>query len=275
MSIFGDIAKTFSPKSKAPTLDALERLERDAAAAVEAARKAYEALEAGRVAAILGGDAARTEHRAKLTTARDDVTDSEAAHAAVRDRLDAARVEAAERGRREAYDRAAAVQRAASDAILHEYTPARDTLLRLQRLAAEADELVAIANRDLPVGAEPLSRETEGPIRDRPGQNREIVSSTIVELWVGEGGGPVADQRAVVSRDGRSGHITIQTGYGSHAVPVHRQTFEKRRVRPWAPPIFGERLGDLHIPPLRPDAPPASAEMEELEPITPPALAAE
>lgn len=275
MSIFGDIAKTFSPKSKAPTLDALERLERDAAAAVEAARKAYEALEAKRPEAILAGDEARLAHRSAMTAAKDDLSDAEAAHAAVVARLEQAKVEAVEKGRQEAYARAAAAQRAAADAILADYSTARDTLLRLQRLVAEADAAAEPVNAALPSGAAPLPRECESLVRDRPGQEREVISSEVVELWTGEGGAPVADQASVRSRDGRSGSITVSTGFGPHGLPVRKQAFERRRVRPWIGATYGARLADLELPPLCPEAPPAAGEVEELEPVAPPAVAAE
>lgn len=275
MSIFDTIAKTFGPKAKAPTIDTLERLEHDAAAAVTAARSALEVLEAGRTEAVLSGDAARAEYRAKLAAARDDVVELEAALEAVKGRLEQARVEAEEKGRMEAYTRAKAAQQAAADAVLAKYEEAAGVLRSLAKQVAEADAAVEAANRDLPGGVERLLQESEALVRDIPGQPREVVRTDIVELWCGSGGAPVDDQRAVVSRDGRTGHVTIATGFGSHAVPVHRQTFEKRRVRPWTGPLYGERLRDLNLPPLRSNALPAAAEVEELEPIAQPAVAAE
>ncbi|MDI4656020.1 hypothetical protein [Xanthobacter autotrophicus] len=273
MSIFNDIARAFGPKAaKAPSITALEKLEAEASAAVEAERGRLEGLEAKRPEALLGGDEARLAHRSQLNTARADLEDAEAARTAVRERLEAARLEEAEKARRAAYSKADAAQRTAQTELLAKYPIVIGELLRLRELVADAERLREIANGDLPEGASPLP-ETES-VRDLPGQPRSVVSSEIEELWVGEGGAPV-DQAAVRSRDGRTGHVTVQTGFGSHAIPVTRQTFEKRRVRPWQAPIYGERLSDLSIPPLRPEAPPAVSEVEELIPITPPAEAAE
>lgn len=274
MTIFETLAKTFGPKAKAPTVEALERAEREAEAAVTAARAALEALEGERVTAVVQGDAARTTFRAKLTTSRDDLEDAETALLAVRDRLEAARVEAAEKGRREVYTRAAAVQRAAADAMLAEYSVARDAILRLQRLVADADAAVEVANRDLPDGAERLLPEAEMLVRDAPGQAQEVVSRERVTMWVGAGGAPV-DQSQVRSPNGRTGHMTVETGFGPHAIPVHIQEFERLVVKPWSGATYGARLRDLDLPPLRPEAPPAPAEVEKLEPISATADAAE
>ncbi|MBN8916339.1 MAG: hypothetical protein J0I31_12160 [Rhizobiales bacterium] len=274
MNIYDTLTRAFGPKAaKSPTVPALEKLLADTEKAVDAARARLNGLEGQRADMIFAGEEARLAHRSAIGTARDDLMDAETALFAVRDRLETARLEAAEKGKREAYARAQAAQRAAADAVLADYTPAREALLRLQRLVAEADELVVAVNRDLPAGAEPLEREAEALVRDIPGTAEAVVAAGVVKRWVGEGGAPV-DEAVVQTRDGRTGYITVETGFGSHAAPVHLVTFERRVVRPWRAPVYGARLADLEIPPLRPDAPPAVQEVEDFR-IVPPALAAE
>ena len=275
MNIYDTLTRAFGPKApKSPTVPALEKLLGETEKAVEAARARLNDLEGQRADMIFAGEEARLAHRSAIGTARDDLADAETALVAVRDRLETARLEAADKGKREAYTRAQAAQRAAADAVLADYTPAREALLRLQRLVAEADELVAAVNRDLPAGAEPLEREAEALVRDIPGAAETIVTTGVVTRWIGEGGAPV-DAEKVHTRDGRTGHITVENIFGTHALPVHLATLVRRIVRPWRAPTYGARLADLDIPPLRPDAPPAVEEIEDFEPVAPPAVAAE
>lgn len=273
MSIFDTLAKTFGPKAKAPSLDALERAEGEADAAVTAARAALEALEGERANAVVQGEAARAAFRSKLTAARDEFEDAEAALGAVRDRLQAARQEAVEREKRARYDAAVAAQTAAQGALRESYTAAIETLRTLQHKVADADELARRANSDLPEGAERLL-ETEA-VRDYPGNPREIVKTEIVELWCGSSGDPVEDQGSIRRTGTDTGVTYAASVFGNRAVQVHLRKFQKMTVKPWGAPSYASRIGDLELPALRAELVPAPKLVEELVPVAEIAEAAE
>lgn len=278
MSIFDKLAKAFGPKAKAPSVHELERLLDEAEAAVATADARLHDLESRRIDAVTAGEEARAKHRSDLVTARDDADDAKAAVDAIRARLSEAQAAAIEKGRREEYDRAKAAQVAAADAVRARYEPAAQVLRDLARQVAEVDELVGVVNRSLPSGVEPLPTETETLCRDIAGTPRSVLGTERIKLWVGAGGAPV-DADSVRSRDGEAGHVTVASGFGHHSVPVHRAEFERVRVRPWSPPRYGERLRDLVIPTLRPEALPEPQPVEELVPVLPvtaqPPIAAE
>lgn len=273
MSIFDTLAKTFGPKAKAPSLDALERAEGEADAAVTAARAALEALEGERANAVVQGEAARAAFRSKLTAARDDLEDAEAALAAVRDRLQAARQEAVEREKRARYDAAVAAQTAAQGALRESYTAAIETLRTLQRKVADADELARIANADLPQGAARLL-ETEA-VRDVPATPERIVSTETADMWFAVESGAPVDAAQVTRREGRRGTLYAPSALGPRPVTCELRPVRKVVRQPWCPPAYAARIGDLELPALMADPVPPAAPVTEFAPITPPAIAAE
>jgi len=269
MNIFDKLAKAFGPKAKAPSVHELERLLEEAEAAVIAADSRLKELEAGRVDAVTAGEESRAKHRSDLLAGRDDADDARAAVAAIRARLSDAQAAAIEKGRREQYDRARAAQQAAADAVSARYEQAAEVLRDLARQAAEADELAAAANRNLPVATKPLLAEAEGLCRDWPAEPEQVLSRETVKLWCSEDGQPVPDQDRVRPLGGDRGLLDIESWRTSRGMPVTRMTFEKITTRKWRAPAYAARLKDLDLPPLQPEKPAPGDVEVSFAPIAP------
>ncbi|MDI4666916.1 hypothetical protein K9U40_21705 [Xanthobacter autotrophicus] len=184
MSIFDTIGRLM--KKPAPGLLALEKAEVDAQAALDAAKAKLADLEAGRVEAVLGGDDARTAHRASLQTARDDLEDAQAALLAIQSRLAQEREAAAEAARIAAYDAAIAKRDEVAALIREKYPQLAGGLVDLICASAEADLAIGAANANLPAGAERLEA-VELVARARPGTPRKLISEKKVRLWCHRG----------------------------------------------------------------------------------------
>lgn len=268
MSIFDRLSKTFAPRAKAPSLEVLEGLGREAVAALEAAKAALAVLANEKVGAILAGDAARAEHRMKVRDAEADIADAEAALAIVRERLAQARLEVAEAGRRDRYAAAVAAQKTAQAALLEKYGPAVAELRRLQGLVADADALADVANADLPQGADRLT-ETEA-VRDVPATPERILKEEADSQWVAVATGTPIDPSRVTRRQGHMGVTYAESHVGPRPIPC--ELIEVRRVtrEPWAPPVFGARLASMVLPDLKAEPLPPPAAVTEIVPLPPP-----
>lgn len=265
MSIFDAIAKTFRRTNT--SIEALEKLEGEALAAVESARQKRAELEAKRVESVLGGEEKRTAFRAALRQCDDDIEDAGAALEAVRQKIVEARIDTEQKRKREVYESAAQLQKAAADAMKSEYEGAINVLRRLQAQVQEADEAVKIANENLPAGAERLLPEAEMLCRDIMGNPREVLRSEDVQLWCGENGQPIEDQQGVRKTSADNGVIYAASAFGNRAVQVHLRRFAKMTVKPWQPATFGPRIGEMVLPPLRPESLPPVAPLIELEAV--------
>jgi hypothetical protein len=185
MTLFSRLGAVFAAKAE-PDLATLEALTADAAKAVEAAAAALDRARADLPSAILAGDEARRTARAAIVAAEADFADAEAALQAIRERLAAAKSEAAETERRRVYDAARASRDKAADRFRKEYPAAVGKLIELLKVCATADQLVEAANANRPADApELLTAELHARMRvDLP---REILSEEIVNLWVTAG----------------------------------------------------------------------------------------
>ncbi|MFG1340933.1 hypothetical protein [Xanthobacter autotrophicus] len=249
MSIFDTIAAAFAPKSKAPNPDVLERLEREAATALEAACGKVDALKASRPDILLQGEAGRLAFRDDLRRAEEDRDDCEAALAAIRDRLAAARLEEAEKARRAAYSKADAAQRTAQTELLARYPAAVAELVRLRELVAEADRLAEAVNADLPQGASRLL-ETES-VRDVPASPDRILREELADAWFTTEGNTPVDPDRVARQQGRRGVIYADSAFGPRPIPCELRRVRKVTRQPWAPPAYAARIGDLVLPELK------------------------
>ncbi|MFG1255715.1 hypothetical protein V5F79_00195 [Xanthobacter flavus] len=274
MSIFDNIARAFGPKAtKSPTVPALERLLRESSEDLEAARVALEILEAGRVHAVLEGEAARIALRAKVAAAREDLAELEIARDAVAARLEQTKLEEAEKARRVAYERAEAAQKSAVADLLSRYEPTIAELRKMQEAVAAADRLAEAANADLPQGAARLL-ETEA-VRDVQAVPEQIIHEELVDAWfTTESGNPV-EAAQVTRREGRRGVVYAESAFGPRPVPCELRRVRKVTRQPWCAPVYGARIGDLELPALHAEPGTAPKPIQELVPITEVAEAAE
>lgn len=246
MSVFESIAKAFGKSKMAPSVAALEQLEVDAQKAVEAARAKLAELEQGRVAAVLGGDQARLEHRERARTAEDDLKDAEVALAAIMKRLEQAREEAQEAERKQRYTEAQAKRDDAVQALRTNYPRLAAELADLLRQIAEADALVERANAALPNGAAPLP-EVEN-VRDKAYTPEKIVGERTLVRWCFPGATSPLPESAKIRDDGNGRGMLIRSG--GFDAEVHLQPFLEQKFRRAHVGEMGPRLRTMTLPGL-------------------------
>ncbi|MFG1268106.1 hypothetical protein V5F40_09090 [Xanthobacter sp. DSM 14520] len=247
MTIFDSIARTFKG-SKAPTAAQIAGLVTKADAEVAAAEAEVKAVEARMADAVLGGEAAVASHREATRQAAERLAYSRQAYAVLASKLADAQAQEAEAARRGTYDRAVASQKEAQAALLSRYEPAVAELLRLKEVVAAADELVRIANANLPVGADRLV-ETES-CRDVAAVPERIIGEALIDQWFTTEGGAPVDAERVTRRQGAKGVTYAESSFGPRPIPCELRQVRKVTKQPWCPPVYAARIGDMDLPAL-------------------------
>lgn len=261
-------------KSKAATsadlAAELEQLDAGAQARADAVPRA----EAARREAVLSGEPDKiAKAEAALTMARQQVEHAVIVRDALGERLQARREAEKAEAAKAAYDRAAGLQRALLAA-------ARDAIPRmvaegakLQEAAREAADAIALANADLPAGADPIP-DPELVLFGGMPRAEKIIREREVNAWVW----PVSGQRLpddaevrVDPQDPDRGWI-YGTGFGERE--VERRRFRVTVALPGKGPTWPDRgFAALSIPELADPSRDDRSEVETWEEIARPAPA--
>jgi hypothetical protein len=151
------------------------RAETEAKTAVD---KQAEAVKAN----FLDDAAKRERDRTELERLRLAASDAEAIRGALEERYVAALASDEDARRQVVYAAAQAKANAAAAALSKAYPRLANSMVAMLKDLAEAQLAVTAANAELPTGALPII-DPEMEARGVPGQPREIVSDTEVELW--------------------------------------------------------------------------------------------
>ncbi|MCF3935270.1 hypothetical protein L1787_17865 [Acuticoccus sp. M5D2P5] len=170
----------------------------------------------------------------------------------------------AEAERAEAYDAAVAAT-AKARAALKKYPAAARAITAILQEVAEAEQIVARANRDLPAGRDPLIA-AELSVRGLPADRRETIEVTRTIKWYfSDTGRRVAeDQVSKIDRD-EKGHFLLSDERvdgsapflnGRVRRPVYREVIEKTRFNEARPAYEPDRLCTaVRLPGLMPGEP--------------------
>lgn len=248
----------------------LEHLDAGAKARTDAVTRA----EAARREAVLSGEPEKVaKAEATLTTARQQVEHAAIVREALGERLQARREAERAEAAKAAYDHAAGLQRALLAA-------ARDTIPRmlaegtkLQEAAREAAEAIALANADLPAGADPIP-DPELVLFGAMPRAEKIIRERETFAWVW----PVSGQRLPDDAEVRVDPQDPDRGwvYGN---AVGEREVERRRFRvtlalPGKGPTWPDRgFAALSIPALSDPGRDDRSEVETWEEISRPAAA--
>lgn len=159
----------------AAALDQARKAETEAHAAVEAAGAKFEA-------GVLDADADRQKKRAALFEARTNADDATALRTEAERRHVSALAVDEEARRKLLYQAGAEASTTAAEALAKQYPRLCRELLGILGQLACAQRTVAMANAELPAGAEPIA-DPEMVARGVPGVPREVISEEVVELW--------------------------------------------------------------------------------------------
>jgi len=249
MKILDTIAAAFSGK-KQPNSAKLAELISAAETEAAAAHSRVTELEASRAETALQGEAARLDHRAALTSARDDVVDLDGAIATLRGRHGVAVEAEAEAARKKVYDSAYAAATAVAGglpALLEQYETGAKALRDIVRQIGEIDTKVSVANANLPAGVQPLEDSTS--LRTLPGIPKEVVSEKTRELWCRPGASdPLANEwqaQVTLQPDGR-GYLHRPEAHS--LVYCEKRRFTVREVREAVPGVRPVSWFELNLP---------------------------
>ena len=166
----------------------------------------------------------------------------------------AASVDAAQREREKREHDADLAGTNAANALNSFFRDVKPRVRAIMRTIAEADRLIAEANKRRPADAEPLLT-TEARVRIRRAMPIKVLSERTVDRWVyDETGHRLSDELAdrVVSQDGVSGRLPPTGKMSTNYSHVTKRKFTERVFLPasraLAPPSL---IKDLHIPALR------------------------
>ena len=213
--------------------------------AVQTARGLLATLEAQR-ADHATDERRRLDFNAKVTAAEGEIADAEAMLERLRERRDTAISTEAEQRRRATFDQAQTAAATFKKALRKRYPEGARIFLELLELAAEAENLRALANAHLPSGENPIP-DPEAEVRDQAAVQARVVKTRREERWLPEGQGEPLNSSATITE--------TKPGYGVWDGPqglrkVRKATFRVSTLHTYQPAASGERLCTLSIPGL-------------------------